>query len=63
LKYTIFYQRKVRAQAYEMLEIGLSREFDTSETPTEAGFAEVRDRVNAWIDEERERLLEKEAPR
>jgi len=52
MKYTVHYGRKTKLADYDMLEIGLSREFDDSVTPVEAGYAFVRDQVEAWIREE-----------
>ncbi len=51
MKYTVHYGRKIRVADYEMLEVGLSREFDDSIVPVEAGYASVRDEVEAWIRE------------
>jgi len=52
MKYTVHYSRKTRLADYDMLEVGLSREFDDSVTPVEAGYTSVRDQVEAWIGEE-----------
>ena len=35
MKYTVHYSRKIRVADYDMLEVGLSREFDDSVTPVE----------------------------
>jgi len=51
MKYTVHYSRKTRLADYDMLEVGLSREFDDSVTPVEAGYTYVRDQVEAWIRE------------
>jgi len=51
MKYTVHYSRKTRLADYDMLEVGLSREFDDSVTPVEAGYTSVRDQVEAWIRE------------
>jgi len=52
VKYTISYSRKIRVADYDMLELGLLREFDDSVTPVEAGYTSVRDQVEEWISEE-----------
>jgi len=52
MKYTVHYSRKIRVADYDMLEVGLSREFDDSVTPVEAGYTYVRDQVKQWISEE-----------
>jgi len=52
MKYTVHYSRKTRLADYDMLELGLSIEFDDSVTPVEAGYTSVRDQVEAWISEE-----------
>lgn len=59
LKFSISYNRKVKAgRSYEMLEIGLYREFDDSKTPPTEAFNLVRDLVTAWVQREQDRLLE-----
>ena len=63
MKYTVFYERKVRVAAYDMLTVGLSQEFDDSVIPKDVAFEYVRDRVDGWVEEERNRLLEKSVPR
>ena len=62
MKYTIYYGRKVRVAEYEMLEVGLTQEFDDSITPYDMGFTMVRDKVEAWIREEVDRLSGPEEP-
>ena len=52
MKYTVHYSRKTRLAEFDMLEIGLSQEFDDSMTPYEMGFVMVRDKVEAWIRDE-----------
>ena len=63
MRYTVFYERKVRVAAFDMLTIGLSEEFDDSVMPKDAAFEYVRKRVDEWVEEERNRLLEKSVPR
>ena len=63
MKFTVHYTRKVRVAAYDMLEIGLSREFDTAQMHIPEGFRQVRSYVDEWIEKERNRLLEKAASR
>lgn len=56
VKYTVSYTRKVKAgDSYEMLEIGLTREFDEN-MPITKGFEATQNRVNNWIDQERRML-------
>jgi len=62
VRYTVFYERKVRVAAFDMLTIGLSEEFDDSVMPKDAAFDYVRKRVDGWVEEERNRLLEKSFP-
>ena len=62
MKYTIFYERKVRVAAYDMMTIGLTMEFDETTNPNDA-FENVKSKVEKWISEERDRLLEKNFPR
>ena len=56
MKYTVHYMRKVRLAEFDMLEVGVSQEFDDSVTPHEMGFVVVRDRVESWIKEEVARI-------
>ena len=56
VKFTITYQRKVQVRLYEMLTIGLSEEFDTSQYSPEICFPVVQDLVDRWIEEELRRL-------
>lgn len=57
MKFGITFSRKVRApQAYEMLEIGLYLEVDSSEKTMIEAYTEVRGMVNMWITEELARL-------
>jgi len=56
VKYTVHYMRKIRLAEYDMLEVGVSQEFDDSVTPHEMGFVVVRDRVESWIKEEVARI-------
>lgn len=62
MKYAITYGRKVRAAAYEMLEISMIMEFDETTRPGEA-IVKVRDMVNHWIADELDRLLKESVPR
>ena len=48
MKFTVMYSRKVRTKTYEMLEIGLSAEFDSAMTSIDEAFDFVRDKVNLW---------------
>lgn len=52
MKYTVSYSRKIRVADYDMLELGLLREFDDSVTPVKAGYTLVRNQVEEWISEE-----------
>ena len=63
MKFTVFYGRKVRVAAYDMLEIALTQEFDTAETRIPEAFNRVRGYVDEWVEKERDRLLEKSVPR
>ena len=64
MKYTVSYSRKVKAGlSYEMLEIFASVESDTGIEPMEAAFGRVQGFVDAMIDRERDRLLEKSVKR
>jgi len=63
MRYSVTYGRKVRTKAYETLEISMTADFDTADTQPEEAFAYLRDLVNMWIQEERERILEKEVKR
>ncbi|MCD6572099.1 MAG: hypothetical protein J7K62_02385 [Thermoplasmata archaeon] len=58
MKYTIHYSRKVRIAAYDMLEIAYTQEFDEKTDP-DIAFETIRNNVNAWIESEKERLIEK----
>ena len=55
-KYTIHYERKVQVRPYEMLTIGLTQEFDTTDITKALAFDVLRARVDAWIYEETRRL-------
>lgn len=55
-KFVITYQRKVQVKSYEMLEIGLNHEFETSITGTDEALTYVRDTVTRWIEVEKNRL-------
>jgi len=63
MKFTVFYGRKVRVAAYDMLEIALTQEFDTAEARIPEAFNRVKGYVDEWIEKERDRLLEKSVPR
>jgi len=55
LKYEIYIERKVSTFPYENVTVGLTKQFEDSETPLEAGFMEVRDKLEEWITEEARR--------
>ena len=55
-KYSITYGRKVRAQAYDMLEIRLFMEF-TEDTPIDEAYRMVKEKVDKWIEDEREKII------
>lgn len=59
MKYTIIYRRTIQTKPYTTSTIGLSVEFDTAEVPIEAGYYDIRDRVDRLVLEERNRLAEK----
>jgi len=64
LKFGVSYHRRVKAgKTYEMLEIGLYAEFVTSQTSYDEAFKQIRDKVNVWIEEERDRILAECVPR
>ena len=63
MRFTVSYGRKVRTKAYEMLEISLTAEFDSAITNIDEAFDYVREKVNLWIEEERNRILEREVRR
>lgn len=56
LKYTIHYQRKVQVRPYEMLEIGLTEEFNAEFRGHDKMLKRIRDQVDKWIETEKERL-------
>jgi hypothetical protein len=58
-KFTVYYERKVRTIAYEMLTIGWSEEFDSNTIERELAFCQVRDMVEQLIMDERDRIVEK----
>lgn len=62
MKYTVFYERKLRVAAYDMLTIGLSMEFDETTSLGDA-YQNVKGMVEKWIEEEQDRLLDKKVPR
>jgi hypothetical protein len=55
LKFEITVSRKVQTFPYESLGVTLTQQFDDSETPLEAAFIDVRDRLDQWVKEESER--------
>lgn len=55
-KYTIAYQRKVQVRQYEMLDIGLTQEFETNVTPKNEAYIMVSHQVDIWIGEALKRL-------
>jgi len=63
MRFNILYSRKVRTKAYEMLEIGFSADYDDAHVKPQDAFDIVRDLVNRWIAEERERILRDEVRR
>ena len=54
MTYTVVYTRKVRTGAYETMEIGLHKQSDETRRPEDV-FKEVRDQVEKWIQEERDK--------
>ena len=58
MKFTVYYERKVRTVAYEMLTIGWSEEFDKDAIEPDLAFYQVRDQVDRLIKEERDRLVD-----
>ena len=52
-KFTIHFERKVQVRKYEVLTIGLTQEFETTESFKNEAFAMVKNQVNDWIDKER----------
>jgi len=64
MKFSIFFERKIRVAAYDMLTIGLSMEFDSAVTPSlDQAFETVKAQVNVWIQTEQDRLPNKAVPR
>jgi hypothetical protein len=64
MKYTIVYGRKVRSKAYESLEISLIHEFDDGINPDRnESFNLVKNQVEEWIEDTRDKLLEKSVSR
>jgi len=63
MKYNIFYGRKLRVAQYNMLEIGLTMEFDSAITVPDSAFHLVKSQVDKWIEDEKNRLLEESIPR
>ncbi len=55
-KFTIRYERKVQVRPYEMLTIGLVREYDTKDAFESEAFVKVANQVDEWIKTERARL-------
>ena len=55
-KFTITYERKVQVRPYEMLSIGLEREYDTKDAFESEAFVKVANQVDLWIKTERARL-------
>lgn len=55
-KFTITYQRKVQVRPYEMLTIGLVREYETRTSFESEAFVKVANQVDEWIKTERARL-------
>ena len=55
-KFSITYQRKVQVRTYEMLTIGLVKEFDTQSMFESDAFVKVANQVDDWIKTERARL-------
>jgi len=62
MRFAITYGRKVRTKAYDMLEISFYQEFDERTDPEQA-FESVKTRVEAWIEKECDRILEKSVRR
>lgn len=59
-KFSITYERTVRIRPYETLKIGIYEEFDYAVTPQLDAFGQVRDTVDCWVEEERDRLRAEE---
>jgi len=55
-KFTVTYHRKVQVRQYEMLDIGLTQEFDTDMTPKSEAYIMVSHQVDMWIREAMKRL-------
>ena len=56
MKYEVYIERKVITFPYENLTIGLTQQFDDGETPLEAGFLLVRDKLEDWVTSEMKRV-------
>ena len=56
MKYEIYIERKVSTYPYENLTIGYTQQFDDAETPRDAGFVEVRDKLDEWVTVEAKRV-------
>ena len=57
MKFGISYGRKVRTRAYEILDISLYMEFDTGSISMDEAFEMVKNKVETWVREERDRIL------
>jgi hypothetical protein len=49
MKYEIYIERKVSTFPYENLTIGYTQSFDDAETPRDAGYMEVRSKLDEWV--------------
>jgi hypothetical protein len=58
-KFTIEYRRTVRIAPYETLAVGLTEEFDQDIITQFSAFEVVRNTVDYWVEEERDRLKAK----
>ena len=56
MKYEIYVERKVSTYPYENLTVGYTQQFDDAETPRDAGFVEVRDKLDEWVTVEAKRI-------
>jgi len=56
MKYEVYVERKVSTFPYENLTIGLTQQFDDAEVPRDAGFEEVREKLDEWVTVEAKRI-------
>ena len=55
-KFTITYHRKVKVREWEMLDIGLTEEFELDKSQRGEAYAMVSSQVDLWIEEARKRV-------